>query len=208
MDVEQSRGWGIRDTVIAVGVVAGLVFVLIALTGSDIDSEAARTLGTAFGGACCSRPSDRPESRSPIGNRASPCSGPMTVTLSLLACGASVVSVWGDTVSAYGFCGYGGTSGTVGAITDLLALTGLGNLRAAGAGAPGEDDRRTKLVQLAAVGALALLIALAILDARRHQHRPRPQGLRDSRDRLPGRDRRSARPPPPPRRIADPPTVS
>jgi hypothetical protein len=84
------------------------------------------------------------------------------VTLSLLACGATIVSAWGDTVSAYGFFGYGGTSGTVGAIADLLALTASATCVVLGLVRP-DDDRRTQLVQVAAIGSLALLIALAIL---------------------------------------------
>ena len=48
MGVEQGRGWNHRDLVIAVGVIVGLVFVLIELTGSDIDKQASQTLGTAL----------------------------------------------------------------------------------------------------------------------------------------------------------------
>lgn len=161
MGAEQSRGWSSRSTVIAVGAIAGLLFVLIALTGSDTDSEAARTLGTAFavvlftalGAAGVALAHWRPRFA---------VFGAITVTLALLACGATVVPIWGDTLSVYGLFGYGGTSGTVGAITDLLALTAsatcvlLGLVRA-------DDDGRTKLVQATAVGALALLIGLAIL---------------------------------------------
>jgi hypothetical protein len=161
MNVERGRGWGARNTVIAIGVVAALAFVLIALVGSDTDSEAARTLGTAFGVVLFTALGSVGVALIHWQPRFA-LFGAVTVTLSLLACGATIVSVWGDTVSAYGFFGYGGTSGTVGAITDLLALAASATCVLLGLVRP-EDDRRAKLVQVAAVGALALLIVLAIV---------------------------------------------
>src|SRR5207342_1114639 len=117
MNVEQSRGWGLRDTVIAVGVVAALAFILIALVGSDTDSEAARTLGTAFGVVLFTALGSIGIALAHWQPRFA-LFGAITVTLSLLACGAFIVSVLGDTPSPYGFSGYGGTSATVGTITD------------------------------------------------------------------------------------------
>ena len=48
MNAGQGRGWGPRDSVIAIGVVLGVLFALIELTGHDIDSRASQTAGTAL----------------------------------------------------------------------------------------------------------------------------------------------------------------
>lgn len=161
MGVERSRGWSRRDTVIAAGVVAALAFVLIALTGSDTDSEAGRTLGTAFGVVLFTALGSVGIALAHWQPRFA-LFGAITVTLSLLAGGATVVLTWGDTPSLYGFSGYGGTSATVSAIISLLALAASATCVLLGLVRP-EDDRRTQLVQRAAVGALALLIVLAIV---------------------------------------------
>ena len=160
MGVERSRGWSRRDTVVAAGVVAALAFVLIALVGSDTDSEAGRTLGSAFGVVLFTALGSVGIALAHWQPRFA-LFGAITVTLSLLAGGATVVSVWGDISSLYGFAGYGGTSATVSAIVSMLALAASATCVLLGLVRP-EDDRRTHLVQRAAVGALALLIVLAI----------------------------------------------
>jgi hypothetical protein len=161
VDIRRDRGWGLRDTVIAIGALAGLAFILIGLTGSDVDEQAAQALGiavtvvlfTIFGSVGVALARWQPRFA---------LFGAVTVTLSLLACGASVVSVWNDGPSLFGFFGYGGTSGTVGAITDLLAITASATCVLLATARSGEDAP-TRLVRVIAIGALALLVALSIL---------------------------------------------
>jgi hypothetical protein len=160
MDAAGSRGWDLRGAVIAMGAVAGLIFVLLELTGSDIDRQAAQTLGTAlmvilfaiFGSAGVALAHWQPRLA---------VFGVMTETLSLLACGATVVSIWSDGPFLFGF-GFGGTSGTVGGITVLLAIATSAACVLLATVRPGEDGR-TRSVRAVAVGALALFIVLAIL---------------------------------------------
>jgi hypothetical protein len=160
MGVER-RGWSLSDSVIAVGVVVALLFALIGLTGSDVNHEAGQVLGcaaavvlfTILGSAGAALVHLQPRFA---------LIGVATVALSLLAGGASIVSVWSEGPSLFGFFGYAGTSGTVGAITDLLAITASATCVLLATVRVGED-RPTQLVRVAAIGALALLIALAIL---------------------------------------------
>jgi hypothetical protein len=160
MGVEHGRGWNLRDLVIAVGVVVGLVFVSIELTGSDIDRQASQTLGTAlavilftvFGAAGVALVHWQPRFA---------LFGAVTATLSLLALGATVVSIWKNDAFLFGF-GFGGTSGTVGGITVLLAIASSATCVLLATVRPGEDGG-TRLVRIAAIAALALFIALAIL---------------------------------------------
>ncbi len=160
MGMEHGRGWDIRDAVIAVGAIVGVVFALVELTGSDIDKTAGQTLGTAlvvilfavFGSAGVALAHWQPRYA---------LLGAVTATLSLLACGATVVSVWGGTPSLLGF-GFGGTSGTIGGITDLLAIASSATCVLLATVRPGEDGG-TRLVRLVTVGSLALFVALAIL---------------------------------------------
>lgn len=162
MDIERSRGWGVRDTVIAIGVIAGLLFVLIGLTGSDIDQHAAQMLGialavvmfTALGSAGVALAYWQPRFAS---------FGAATATLSLLACGASTVLTWsGGGASLFGFGLGGGTSGTVAAITDLLTVSASATCVLLATMRAGEDSG-TRLVRIAGIVSLVLVIALAIL---------------------------------------------
>ena len=145
---------------IAVGVVAGLLFVLIDLTGSDIDRHASQVGGIAlaillfsvFGSAGVALAHRQPRFA---------LFGVVTATLSLLAFGATAVLTWASGPVLFGF-GFSGTSGTVGGITDLLAFSSAAICVLLATAQPGEDGG-TRLVRVAAIGSLALLIALAIL---------------------------------------------
>jgi len=155
-----SRTWDLRDAVIAVGVIAGVVFALIELTGSDIDRQAAQTgytalavvLFTAFGSVGVALTRWQPRLA---------LYGLVTATLSLLACGAIVATLWNGESSIFGF-GFGGTSGTVGGVTVLLAITASAACVLLATVRPGEDGG-TRLVRRAGIGALALFDALVIL---------------------------------------------
>jgi hypothetical protein len=161
----EGRAWDIRDAVIVAGVIAGVVFVLIELTGSDIDKQAAQTgytalaivLFTVFGSAGVALAHWQPRFA---------LFGVASATLSLLAAGATVVSVWSEnSYSLFGF-GFGGTSGTVGAVTILLAMTSSAACILLATVRPGEEAG-ARLVRIAAIGALVLfdaLVVLAILD--------------------------------------------
>jgi len=145
---------------IAAGAVAGLVFVLIELTGSDVDRHAAQTLSvalavvlfTAFGSVGIALAHWQ---------RRFALFGTVTATLSLLALGATVVSVWNGGPSLFGF-GFNGTSGTVGGITDLLAIASSATCVLFATVRPGEDVG-TRLVRVVAIGALALFVGLTIV---------------------------------------------
>jgi hypothetical protein len=161
MDAGQGRGWGARDTVIAVGVVAGLLFVLIDLTGSDIDKHASQVGGvalamllfTVFGSTGVALAHWQPRFA---------LFGAVTATLSLLAFGATAALTWEGGGGLLGF-GYGEPSGTVSGITDLLAFFTATICVLLATTRPGEDGG-TKLVRVTAIGSLALLLALAILE--------------------------------------------
>jgi hypothetical protein len=149
-----------RTWVPVVGAVAGLVFVLTQLTGSDIDEQAAQTIGTAFalllftvlGSSGVALAHWQPRFA---------LLGLATATLALLAGGATVVLLWTGPPSFLIFF-FGGTSGTVAGITDLLALTGAGTCVLMATIRP-EEDAGIRLARAAAAGSLALFIALAIL---------------------------------------------
>jgi hypothetical protein len=159
MDVER-RGWDVRDLVIVIGVLAGVVFALVELTGSDVDIEAAQTGYTAltvgwfttFGSVGLALAHWQPRFA---------LFGALSATLSLLAGGATIASLWGQGSSGLGF-GFGGTSGTVGGITIMLAISTAAACVLLATVRPGEDGG-TRLVRVAAIGALALTLALAIL---------------------------------------------
>jgi hypothetical protein len=85
----------------------------------------------------------------------------MTATLSLLAFGATAVLTWDSGPFLFGF-GSGGDGETVGGITVLLAISAAAICVLLGTARFGEDGG-TKLVRVAAIGSLALLISLAIL---------------------------------------------
>lgn len=160
----RSRAWDLHDAVIVAGVIAGVVFALVALTGSDIDKQAAQTgytalavlLFTAFGSVGVALTRWQPHLA---------LYGLVAATLSLLACGAIVAGLWNSESSIFGF-GFGGTSGTVGGITVLLAITASAACVLLATARPGEDGG-TRLVRGAGIGALALfdvLVILAVLD--------------------------------------------
>ena len=159
MDVG-NRTWDLRDAVIAVGVIVGVVFALIELTGSDIDRQAAQTgytalavvLFTAFGSVGVALTRWQPRFA---------LYGLVAATLSLLACGAIVATLWNGESSIFGF-GFGGTSGTVGGVTILLAITASAACVLLATVRSGEDGG-TRLVRGAGIGALALFDALVIL---------------------------------------------
>ncbi len=154
------RGWDVRDAVIAVGVLLGVVFALIELTGSDLDRHAAQTgytalavvLFTAFGSVGVALAHWQPRFA---------IFGAMTATLALLACGAMVVSVWNGEPSLFGF-GFSGTSGTVSSVTDLLAIAGSAACVLLATVRPGKDAG-TRLVRIAGIGALAFFVAIVVL---------------------------------------------
>lgn len=161
MDVGRGRSsWGVRDTVIAVGTVAGLLFVLIDLTGSDIDRHASQVGGialemllfTVFGSAGVALAHWQPRFA---------LFGAVTAILSLLAFGASAVLTWDSGPLLFGF-GFDGDGGTAAGITDLLAFSTSAICVLLGTMRIGEDGA-TQLVRVAGIGSLALLIALAIL---------------------------------------------
>lgn len=161
MNVEQSRSWGAREAVIAVGAVAGLLFILVDLTGSDIDRHASQVgaialemlLFTVFGSAGVALAHWQPRFA---------LFGAVTATLSLLAFGATAVLTWDSAASLFGVGGFSGDSGTVAGITDLLAVSTAAICVLLGTTRFGEDGG-TRLTRVAAIGSLALLVALAIL---------------------------------------------
>jgi uncharacterized membrane protein len=160
VDVAEGKGWDRRDGVIAIGVIAGLVFILIELTGADIDKQASQTittalalvLFTAFGSVGVALAHWQPRYA---------LFGAVTAILSLLAVGATVASIWSSGPSLLGF-GFGGTGGTAGGITDILAIACSASCVLLATVRPGENGRN-QMVRVVAIGALALFIALAIL---------------------------------------------
>jgi hypothetical protein len=160
VDVGRSRTWGARDTVIAVGAVAALLFILIALTGSDIDNAASQVGGiavemllfTVFGFAGVALAYWEPRFA---------LLGTATATLALLAFGATAVLTWDRGSFLFGL-GFGGDAATVAGITDLLAIaTSAICVLLATVGT--DEDGGTRLVRFAAISSLVLLVALAIL---------------------------------------------
>ncbi len=160
MDLVESRDLDRRDAVVAGGVIAGLAFILIELTGSGIDRQAPQTIGTAlaivlftsFGSVGVALAHWEPRFA---------LFGAITAILSLLALGATIVSTWSNGPSLFLF-GFSGTSGTVGGVTDLLAIACSAICVLLATVRPGEDGN-SRVVRVVAVGALGLLIALAIL---------------------------------------------
>jgi hypothetical protein len=160
VNVGWGRTWSARDAVIAVGTLAGLLFILIDLTGSDIETHASQVGGIAlemllfavFGSAGVALTHWQPRFA---------LFGAVTATLSLLAFGATAVLTWDSGPFLFGF-GPGGDGVTVGGITVLLAISAAAICVLLGTMRIGEDGG-TKLVRVAATGSLAVLVALAIL---------------------------------------------
>lgn len=149
-----------RTWVPIVGAIAGLVFVLTQLTGSDVDREAQRIISTLLTLILFTALGSAGLLLSKLQPRLAPL-GAATATLALLAFGATIVLTWGHTPSFFLLL-FEGTAGTVAGITDLLALTGAMTCVLLATIRPGEDDG-TRLTRLTAIGSLALFIALAIL---------------------------------------------
>jgi len=143
------------------GAVAGLVFVLTQLTGSDVDENAGRTLYTAVALVVFS-------ALGAVGiglARLQPRYGMLgaaSATLSLLAFGAITVLTWTIDGLGFGF-GPGETAIQAAWITAMLAFTTAG---ACGlilmTGDPDEEDD-VRFTRLAGLTALTLLVALGIL---------------------------------------------
>jgi hypothetical protein len=146
--------------VIAVGVIAGVVFALIELTGSDVDRHASQVSYTVlatilfmvFGSTGVALAHRQP--------RFAPL-GAATTTLSLLAFGATTILQWAGDDSLFGL-GFAGTGGTVAGITDLLAIAAATACVLLATMRPGENAA-TRLVRLVAIGSSTLFIALGIL---------------------------------------------
>jgi hypothetical protein len=151
--------------VIAVGAVAGLLFILIDLTGSDIDNHASQVGGiallmllfTVLGSAGVALAYWQPRFA---------LFGTVTATLSLLAFGATAVLTWDGGPFLFGL-GFAGDAGNVAGITDLLALATSAICVLLATVRTGEDGG-TQLVRVTAIGALGLLVALAILQILDH----------------------------------------
>jgi hypothetical protein len=159
MKVSQDRGWNLHRTLIAVAAVAGTVFILTQLTGEE-DGVVGQTVGTAYalavftvlGAAGAALARTRPRFA---------LLGVTTVMLSLLSFGALVVSIW----KAGSFSvGVGGSesSAKVMEITVLLAVMTAASSAVLLMTRPGEGGT-VLLVALVGVGALALILVLAIL---------------------------------------------
>jgi hypothetical protein len=151
-----------RTWVPVVGAVAGLVFVLTQLTGADADLQIAQTLYTALVtllfmvlgavGVALARSHPRLS-----------LLGVLTATLSLLAFGAFVASIWSN--DGFGFAlgfGFPATSTKVAWITLLLAFAASAASALMLTTAYWEDGS-VRMVGLAGVGALVLFVALAVL---------------------------------------------
>jgi hypothetical protein len=151
--------------VIVAGTVAALLFILIDLTGSDIDRHASQVGGialemllfTVFGFAGVALAYWQPRFA---------LFGTTTATLALLAFGATAVLTWDGGPFLFGL-GFAGDAGTVAGITDLLAIATSAICVLLATVRTGED-RGTKLVRVAAIGSLAFLLALAILQILDH----------------------------------------
>lgn len=165
MNVERGRSWSARDTVIAAGTVAALLFILIDLTGSDIDRHASQVGGialemllfTVFGFAGVALAYWQPRFA---------LIGTTTVTLALLGFGATAVLTWEGGPFLFGLA-FAGDAGTVAGITDLLAIATSAICVLLATVRTGED-RGTQLVRVAAICSLAFLLALAILQILDH----------------------------------------
>jgi hypothetical protein len=140
--------------------VAALLFIVIALTGSDIDNAASQVGGialemllfTVFGFAGIALAYWEPRFS---------LLGTGTAALALLGFGATAVLTWDSGSFLFGL-GVGGDAATVAGITDLLAIATAAICVLVATVQDGEDGG-TRLVRFAAIGSLVLLVALAIL---------------------------------------------
>lgn len=158
--MEAGQGWSLRETVIAVGVSLGAVFVLVELTKSNVNELASQAIYTAlalllfsiFGSTGVALARLQPRSA---------LFGAVTAILSPLALGATVVSFWSGSRSLFGF-GFEGTGGTVGGITVILTIAASAICVLLATARPGEDSG-TRLVRAGGISALAIFVGLAIL---------------------------------------------
>ena len=154
------RDWDARDLVIMVGVLGGLIFALVALTGSSLDQEGPKLGGTALalilftvaGSAGVALADWQPRFA---------LFGASTAILALLAFGATFALIWSNRFYLFGF-GFDGTGGTVGSVTVLFAIVGAAACVLLGTTRPGEDGG-TRLVRFAGIGALAFFVAVVVL---------------------------------------------
>lgn len=157
---QESRDWGPRDSVIAAGVVAGIVFALIELSGSDIGKQAGQTIYTAFDVVLFTIIGSTGVALTRLQPRFA-LLGVVATILAPLAFGATVVSLWANGPSLFGLA-FTGTSGTVGGITVILSVTASAVCVLLATERAGEDAP-TRSVRLVGIGALVLIVALAIL---------------------------------------------
>jgi hypothetical protein len=150
-----------RTWVPVAGAIAGLVFVLTQLTGSDIDEHAAQAISVALAMMLFSASGSAGIALAYWQPRFG-LLGIATAALSLLAFGATAVMSWSKGPAPFFIFTFDGTSGTVAGVTDLLAITGAAACVLVATIRSGEDGA-TRLVRTAALGALAGLTALTIL---------------------------------------------
>jgi hypothetical protein len=146
--------------VIAAGAALGVIFVLVELTGSDIDKQASEAIYTAFAVLLFTILGSTGIALAHLQPRYA-LFGAVTAILSPLAFGATVVSLWSNGPFLFGF-GFRGTSGTVGGITVILAITAAA-ISVLLATARRDEDSATHSARVIGIGALALFVALAIL---------------------------------------------
>jgi hypothetical protein len=158
--MEAGRDLELRNLVISVGAIAGIVFALLEFTGSEIDEQAGQTLYTAFALVLFTIIGSTGVALAHLQPRFSLFAA-VTTILSPLAFGATVVSLWSNGPFIFGF-GFSGTSGTVGGITVILTITAAAICVLLATVRPGEDGA-TRSVRVVGIGALALLVALSIL---------------------------------------------
>lgn len=149
-----------RNALIAAGVVAGLAFVLIELTGSPVDRQASETMTTAVAVVLFSVMGSAGVALTYLQPRFA-LLGVITAMLALLACGAVVVSIWSNGPFIFGLA-LNGSAGTAGGITALLSIAASAACVLLATVRPGEDAG-TRAVRMSGVGALTLFTGLAIL---------------------------------------------
>jgi catechol 2,3-dioxygenase-like lactoylglutathione lyase family enzyme len=158
MNASQGRGWDLRAALIAIGALAGVVFVLTQLTGSDAETEIAKVGYTAYAVVVFTVLGSVGVGLARIRPRFA-LLGVITTILSLLAFGALVVSLW-KSGSIFNL-GIGGSATKVLAVTALLAIT------AAAASAlllmTRRDEGGALLVAIAGAGSIAVFAGLWIL---------------------------------------------
>jgi hypothetical protein len=159
MSAGQGRDWDLKDVLIGAGVVVGLLFMLIALTGSDVDKESPQTMGTALTLLIFTILGSVGVALVRIQPRFT-LLGMVTALLSLLSFGAIAVLIWSDS-SPFSF-GFNGTSWKAAGITALLSFA-TASTSALLMTQRAEEGGRVLLVRQTGIGALALFVGLMIL---------------------------------------------